>query len=69
MSDEANPSGKAHRVVEAGIEKLHVAKNVVIDPVPTQFKIATVKIVKRFIFLSNFSYPAITLTFARRYLC
>ena len=42
MSDEANPSGKAHRVVEAGIEKLHVAKNVVINPVPTQFKIATV---------------------------
>ena len=35
MSDEANPSGKAHRVIDAGMEKLPVAKNVVINPVPT----------------------------------
>ena len=61
MSDEATPNGKAQLLLNGGIERLPFTKDFVINLVLTTFKIATVKVVKRFI---NFSFSAISLTFA-----
>ena len=54
MPDKATPTGKAHPLVNAGIERLQFMTAVVINPVPKAFEI----IAKRFIFLANFSLLA-----------
>ena len=64
MPDEATPTGKAQLLVNTRRVRLPVTKDVVINPVPKTFKTAIVKIVKGFIFLSNFSFSAILLAFA-----